>query len=139
MSEELPPLHVVGAAIADDRGRVLVTRRSATQSNPLLWEFPGGKIERGESPEEALRREIEEELGIVIEVGEYIARGESATGSGRPLWLDVYWARMVEPGAPITLTEHAEARWCEPAEFEALSWPEADLPAVAKIVQSTAL
>ena len=55
---------VVGAAIFDAKGRCLIAQRSAKMSNPLLWEFPGGKVEDGESPERALARELEEELGV---------------------------------------------------------------------------
>jgi 8-oxo-dGTP diphosphatase len=60
---------VVAALCVDDAGRILVTQRRADQPLPLQWEFPGGKIEPGESPDAALRREIEEELGVVPDVG----------------------------------------------------------------------
>lgn len=121
-------IHVVGAAIFDGRGRVLVAQRSAEMALPLLWEFPGGKVEPGESPEEALAREVEEELGLEVTVGEFVARGSHLTSSGRRVVLDVYRARLV--AGRLVLVEHADARWCAPDELRALDWPEADLPAV---------
>src|SRR5690606_8398878 len=61
-----PPTHVVAAVLEDLRGRVLLTRRTAHRDFAGLWEFPGGKVEPGESPSEALKRELHEELGIEI-------------------------------------------------------------------------
>jgi 8-oxo-dGTP diphosphatase len=60
---------VVAGMIVDDRGRVLVTQRRADQSLPLQWEFPGGKVEAGEAPVDALVRELREELGVDARVG----------------------------------------------------------------------
>ena len=64
---------VVAALILKD-GKVLVCQRTRHQSMPLKWEFPGGKIEDGEQPRDALRRELEEELGIDAQIGEEVAR-----------------------------------------------------------------
>ena len=64
-------IHVVGAAIIED-GKILCAQRGPSMSLPLKWEFPGGKIEPGESPEEALAREIKEEINCSIEIGEKI-------------------------------------------------------------------
>ncbi len=118
-------ISVVGAAIIDDQGRCLVTRRSARMSNPLKWEFPGGKIEPGERPEEALKREIAEELGLDIEVGAFVARGQAPAGR-RQVVLDVYLARIVSGG--LELREHDESLWCEVGELDSLDWARADVP-----------
>ena len=69
MTTTRPRKLVVAALIHDLHGRILLTQRREDQPMPLYWEFPGGKIEAGESPEEALIREIREELGVEITVG----------------------------------------------------------------------
>lgn len=121
-------IYVVGAAIFDDQNRCLVTQRSAKMSNPLKWEFPGGKVEHGESPEDALAREIDEELGLVIDVGAFIAQGRAQVRDDLEVVLDVYRARMVR--GQIRLAEHAQYQWVEIRDFGALDWAEADWPIV---------
>ena len=79
-------IHVVGAAIIE-KDRCLVARRGPGMALAGYWEFPGGKVEPGESPEVALVREIREEMGIGIEVGNWIGRGESVV-HGRRIVLD---------------------------------------------------
>lgn len=118
------PLHVVGAALLDGP-RCLVAQRGPAMSQPGLWEFPGGKVEARESPRDALTREIREELGIGIEVGSWLGRGESIVGD-REIVLDVYAAARVE-GDPVS-REHAQLRWIGPGDIDALEWPEADRP-----------
>ncbi len=61
-----PVITVVGAVLQDDQGRVLLAQRPANKSMPYLWEFPGGKVEKDESPENALARELSEEIGLVV-------------------------------------------------------------------------
>lgn len=61
-----PVITVVGAVLQDDQGRVLLAQRPPNKSMPHLWEFPGGKVEKGESPEAALVREMHEEIGLVV-------------------------------------------------------------------------
>lgn len=68
-----PPLIRVVAAVISDRGRYLITQRRPTAALPLLWEFPGGRVEEGETDEAALRREIRHRLDVDLEVGERIA------------------------------------------------------------------
>ena len=122
-------LHVVGAAILSG-SRCLVARRGPRMSLAGQWEFPGGKVERGEPPERALAREIREELELEIEVGECLGRGEVRQG-GRTVVLDVYAARA-KPGAP-RLREHAEVRWVGPGELRALDWAAADVPVLPAV------
>jgi len=119
-------IHVVGAAIFH-QGRCLVALRSATMSLPLKWEFPGGKIEPGESPEVALRREIQEELGLDIEVEGLLGQGQSIH-DGDSVELAVYRARFLR--GELQLSEHAEARWLSESELLALEWAPADIPIV---------
>src|SRR5512137_1178428 len=73
-------IRVVGAMIEKD-GRYLITQRPPTASLPLLWEFPGGRVEPGETDEAALARELEEELDICVRVGERVVHGEHAYAS----------------------------------------------------------
>lgn len=127
-------IHVVGAALMQDN-RCLAAQRSATMSNPLKWEFPGGKQEAGEAPQQALTREIAEELSVAIHVGPWLARGHGRTPRGDRVELDVYAATLAEPDATITLTEHAQWGWFTAQELETLDWDDADRPALAVVLQ----
>lgn len=117
-------VHVVGAAIIDG-DRCLVAQRGPGMPLPGAWELPGGKVEPGEDPREALRREIAEELGIRVEVGEFLGQG-SARAGGRLVQLDVYLARW--QSGEIALAEHQGWRWVSAEELPALAWAAADLP-----------
>ncbi|WP_051703995.1 (deoxy)nucleoside triphosphate pyrophosphohydrolase [Glycomyces sp. NRRL B-16210] len=116
---------VVGAAIREGR-EVLAAARAYPPELAGLWEFPGGKLEPGETEAEALRRECREELGVNIEVGSRVG-GDLVTGGGRFL-LRVYFARLVsgEPHAK----EHAELRWLGPDELDSVPWLPGNRPAV---------
>lgn len=124
---------VAAAALIDADGRILLQRRPAGKAMAGLWEFPGGKIEPGESPETALIRELEEELGILTETA-CLAPATFATGTteaGDPLILLLYVCRKWR-GMPQAL--HAEAlRWERPAAMFALPMPPADRPLVAML------
>jgi len=128
----LEPLYVVGAAIFDEQGRCLITQRSQTMSNALLWEFPGGKIERAESPQQALRREIQEELNLEIEVGDWLGQGQAKT-TRRLIILDVYAASCLSPDK-LSLREHAQSKWEHPQRFDQYAWAKADVPIVQALM-----
>jgi len=120
---ETHPLRpVVGAAILRD-GRVLAARRTSPAATAGRWEFPGGKVEPGETPEAALVREVVEELGCRIEVTGWLA-GEVPIGASHTL--AVARARLVE-GEPDPL-EHDLVRWLAAAELGDVDWLEADRP-----------
>ncbi len=118
------PLSVVGAAIVRE-GRCLVAQRREEGSFPRMWEFPGGKIEVGETPAAALVREIREELGVEIEVLDFAGRGRSETRS-HFIELDVYFARLLA-GEPVTHA-HLEFRWVDAAELGEFEYAPADVP-----------
>ena len=127
--QALDVVQVVGAALVDDRGRVLVAQRG---SGPLagLWEFPGGKVERGESDLSALVRECQEELAVAIEpqafLGEVPLDGVVAGGVPGASTLRV-WAGRITAGE-LVAHEHTEVRWLAAEELEALDWIPADRP-----------
>lgn len=99
----------VVAAILEREGRILICRRTAAQSHPLKWEFPGGKVEQGESPVAALSRELREELGIEAEAGGEITRYEFAYPGKTPILL--IFIRVAQfTGEPQNLIFH-EIRW----------------------------
>lgn len=122
-------LFVVAAALVDADGRVLLQQRPPGKALPHLWEFPGGKVEPGETPEGALIRELEEELGIRTHASCLApATFASAPVGGRHMVLLLYvcrkWEGMPEP-------RHATAlQWVRPARMYALDMPPADLPLI---------
>ena len=126
-----PRIRVVIAEI-ERHGRFLITQRREKAVMPLLWEFPGGKVEDGESPELAHARELEEELGVEVEVGAFVARGSAVIPgtSAREIILDVYRATLVDGTRQAIPREHAELAWVAPEDFGRYSFPEADMPAV---------
>lgn len=119
-------INVVGAVIVKD-GLVLCAQRGPDGSLAGLWEFPGGKIEPGESARSALEREIEEELECRVEVGQAVTTTTHEYEFG-VVTLSTFYCYLIE-GTPH-LTEHAEVRWLAPAELSSLSWAPADIPAV---------
>jgi 8-oxo-dGTP diphosphatase len=119
---------IVGAAIIAD-GRVLACERSEPPEVAGRWEFPGGKVEPGESDEEALIRECDEELAVTVTIGQRIG-DDIMLGHGRAV-LRVYAAAIVE-GTP-QLIEHAELRWLAADELNSVPWLPADAPIVAAL------
>jgi 8-oxo-dGTP diphosphatase len=122
----------VVCALIEHRNKVLVTQRSLQMSQPGLWEFPGGKREVGESAEEALIREIAEELHMRIKpirfLGSFTHHYPEKT-----VCLLAYTCRWT--GSELKLEEHAEARWLHPRELKQLNWCPADLPILEVYLQ----
>jgi len=123
----------VACAVIERDGLILAAQRSGTMSLPLKWEFPGGKIRAGERPEECLARELVEELGVNVRIGEALARTThdyaDFTVTLYPFWCDI-------AAGEITLHEHAAIRWLPPDRLAELDWAEADLPIIASLAFS---
>jgi 8-oxo-dGTP diphosphatase len=125
----LPVLIVVAAALVDADGRVLLQQRSPGRSMAGLWEFPGGKLEAGETPEAALIRELAEELGISVEQACLAPATFASDRIGdRPLLLLLYICRKWR-GSPHPLDATA-LRWVRPVEMHGLPMPPADVPLI---------
>ena len=132
---------IVGAAILDHRAApvgFLAARRTAPESLAGLWEFPGGKVEPGESCEDALRREILEELGVAIELGEEVPGPHE---QGWPLNETAamrVWCAYITDGRPEPLEDHDELRWVplDEREATALPWIPADFPIVEAVLKA---
>lgn len=124
---------VVAAAIQRD-GRYLVARRTRPADVAGRWEFPGGKVEPGETEEQALAREIREELGVEIAIGERMP-GEWPLHTD--LVLHLYVATLVD-GEPMPLEQHDEIRWVTIAEFDSVDWLPSDIDAVRSLREATA-
>lgn len=122
----LKHIKVVGAVIVRD-GKILCAQRGKLGQLPMMWEFPGGKIEEAETPKQALEREIREELQCAIEVGQELTTTvheyDFATIS-----LTTFFCTLSD-GTP-RLTEHISVLWLEPSSLHTLQWAPADLPAV---------
>ncbi|MDR7280834.1 (deoxy)nucleoside triphosphate pyrophosphohydrolase [Catenuloplanes atrovinosus] len=120
---------VVGAAILSG-GRVLACARSAPPEVAGRFEFPGGKVEPGESETDAVARECAEELGITVRAGARLG-GDVPLGNGWAV-LRVYLAELIGDAQPRAL-EHRELRWLAADELDSVPWLPADVPIVAAL------
>ncbi|HEX3822560.1 MAG TPA: (deoxy)nucleoside triphosphate pyrophosphohydrolase [Candidatus Sulfotelmatobacter sp.] len=118
---------VVAALIVRD-GKLLVCQRTRHQTMPLKWEFPGGKIEEGEQPRDALRRELEEELGIIATIGNEVARIQHEYPNGGMVELRFYEVREYSP--EIENRIFRDVQWSEPKSLPSFDFLEADLTLV---------
>ena len=124
------PLPVVAAVIEDAAGRVLVAQRPAHKHLARKWEFPGGKVEAGEAPVDALARELREELGIEIEIRR--ALPAFTHDYGRVVIAMLPFVCRLAPGSAAPHPhEHIALRWVTPAELTDVDLAAADWPIVA--------
>ena len=121
-------VRVVAAVIRKD-DKIFATQRGYGEFKDG-WEFPGGKIEEGETPEQALAREIKEELDTEIQVGKLIDTMEYEYPSFH-LSMDCFWGEIMQGG--LELKEHEAARWLSKEELYSVDWLPADVGVVEKI------
>jgi 8-oxo-dGTP diphosphatase len=118
-------LITVTAAIIQKENRVFAARRKAGKHLEGMWEFPGGKLEAGESPEVCLARELAEEFGIETRVGRYL--GDSVYDYGEKIIRLVAY-HVTHVSGEFRLTDHDELRWLTGAELHEIEWAPADIP-----------
>ena len=118
---------VVAGLIVND-GKLLVCQRTRHQTMPLKWEFPGGKIEEGEQPRDALRRELEEELGILATIGDEVERIQHEYPNGAMVELRFFVVRAFE--REIENRIFRDIQWAEPKDLPQYDFLEADLTLV---------
>jgi len=115
----------VTCAIIERDGFVLATQRSASMSMPGKWEFPGGKIDPGESPEECLHREIHEEIAIKIRIASSLP---ACTHKYPTFTITLLPFICTIENGELILHEHADMVWLMPSQLPTLDWAEADIP-----------
>lgn len=134
MSGEMPLLFVAAAALVDADGRVLIAQRPPQKSWAGYWEFPGGKIETGETPEAALLRELQEELGIAVALADlspltFASHSYDDFHLFMPLYLIRAWRGEVTP------REHVAIAWARAGELPDYQLLPADLPLIAPLAE----
>jgi len=124
-------MKLVAAALVVRGTEVLVCQRTRHQTMPLKWEFPGGKIEPGEQPAEGLRRELEEELGIVAQIGDEVARIQHVYKNGGAVELRFFLVREFE--GEVENRIFADVQWAERTRLPEYDFLQADQELVRKI------
>jgi 8-oxo-dGTP diphosphatase len=126
-------IRVVGAMIEKEGQRYLITQRPPTASLPLLWEFPGGRVQEGELDRDALKRELEEEMGIDVFVGEQAMH----THHEYPEYdidFRVFRCRLISPESMIRHLRVHDHRWVTLSEMGQYKFPDADARTLAKLL-----
>lgn len=126
------PIRVVGAVFHDGQ-RFLACRKKPGKPLEGHWEFPGGKIEPGETPEQALAREIREELNLIAEVGQKVTT-TTYEYDFATIELTTFYCTLVD--GDLRLTDHDDTKWVTSTEAAHLTWAPADIPAVEAIATS---
>jgi len=123
-------MKVVTAAILEKDGRILIAQRKADDHQAGKWEFPGGTLEDGETPQACLQREMQEEFGIGIAVSRYFGESvyEYDHGAIRLMAYHVSWA-----SGNIELNDHADFRWVAPEQLSEYDFAPADIPFVKQL------
>jgi len=130
-----PNPKIVAAAVIEIDGRILIAKRKQGKMHSGKWEFPGGTLEEGESPEQCLKRELLEELALITDVGDLICTSEYSYTPEFTIKLLVYRTTIIS--GSFDLHAHDEIRWVKPADLFAYDFPEADVPIVKKLIRES--
>lgn len=131
-----PPALVVAAAIVDDVARprtLLAARRRHPAHLAGWWEFPGGKVDAGEAPHEALHRELLEELGVRVRLGAELVGPADGVWPLTGRYVLRLWLATIEHGTPRPLVEHDELRWLARPDWRSVPWLTPDLPVLGAL------
>ena len=126
-------IRVVGAMLEKERGRYLITQRPPRASLPLLWEFPGGRVENGETDAEALARELKEEMGVRIQVGEQVMHLHHQYPE-YDIDFSVFRCGLLSPEEEIQHLRVNDHRWVTLAEMSQYEFPPADARTLQKLL-----
>jgi 8-oxo-dGTP diphosphatase len=132
MMKKTNPKIVIAAVIERD-GCILICKRKQGKQHSGFWEFPGGTLEEGETREQCLKRELQEELAIIAEVGDLICTSEYTYTPDWTIKLVAYRATVISGN--FSLNDHEEIRWVKPADLANYDFPEADRPIVEILVK----
>ncbi len=130
-------MKIVVAALIVQEGKLLICQRTKHQSMPLKWEFPGGKVETGEQPTDALRRELDEELGITAKIGDEVERLRYSYKGG--LEVELRFFLVNEFAGEIDNRIFRDVRWAERKELPEYDFLEADRELVSSIAAGKVL
>ena len=126
------PAILVTCALIVQNGSVLITQRSETMPLPLLWEFPGGKVDAAETEKQCVAREIKEELNLEIKPLQRLTPVQHFNGSKTILLIPFICSLL---SGKLTLAEHKDYRWAKPEELRGFTWCPADVPVVEEYLK----
>lgn len=128
-------IKVAGVAIIDqDKNKVLAGKRNADRLVGGMWEFPGGKIEKGETPQEAAKRELKEEFHDEVQIGPQLGETVSYEYDFGIVKLTVFFAKLLTNN--FDLVAHSEVEWLSADEVQKLNWAPADAPLVKELART---
>jgi 8-oxo-dGTP diphosphatase len=124
---------IVTAAVIEREGRILIAKRKQGKQHAGNWEFPGGTLEEGETPEQCLKRELQEELDIITEIGDLFCSSEYIYTPRFTIRLLAYRTTVIS--GFFNLNDHEEIRWVKPEDLVDYDFPEADRLIVEQLIK----